>query len=151
MGHIRCVLISQLKYFHTQKLRRVNRFLPPAKYTIFALPPSKNSFRIPSLQLFFLFLPLGARNLHFLNRFEQNNRFKKCTHEASPKNSTLQGASQKKKKNYRGEKQNSPTLQRGINLFTLIYIMSQDQIISKCHVSLEYNLRGGELGFLDFF
>ena len=58
---------------------------------------------------------------HFLNRFEQNNRFKKCTQGASPKNSTLQGASQKKK-NYRGEKQNTPTLQGGINLFTLIYI-----------------------------
>jgi ribosomal protein S12 len=34
---------------------------------------------------------------HFLNQFEQNNRFKKCTQGASPKNSTLQGASQKKK------------------------------------------------------
>jgi hypothetical protein len=46
----------------------------------------------------------------FLNRFEQNNQFKKCTHRASPKNSTLQKASQKKKK-LQGKKQNSPMLQ----------------------------------------
>jgi hypothetical protein len=59
-----------------------------------------------------LVFPLGAKNLHFLKqfeqnnrfkkqhflkRFEQNNRFKKCTQGASPKNSTLQGTSQKKK------------------------------------------------------
>jgi hypothetical protein len=44
-----------------------------------------------------LISPLGARNFHFLNRFEQNKRFKKCIQRASPKNSTLQGESQKKK------------------------------------------------------
>jgi hypothetical protein len=57
---------------------------------------------------FFWFLPLGATNLHFLNqlnrltvlknntlnRFEQNNRFKKFTQGTSPRNSTLQKASQ---------------------------------------------------------
>jgi hypothetical protein len=41
-----------------------------------------------------------------------------CTQGTSPKNSTLQGASQKKKK-LQEEKQNSPTLQGSINLFTL--------------------------------
>jgi hypothetical protein len=46
---------------------------------------------------------------HFLNRVEQNNQFKKCTQGASPKNSTLQEASQKKK--LPGKKQNSPKLQ----------------------------------------
>jgi predicted DNA binding CopG/RHH family protein len=40
---------------------------------------------------------LDANNLHFLNQFEQNSRFKKCTQGTSPKNSTLQGAVKRKK------------------------------------------------------
>jgi hypothetical protein len=39
---------------------------------------------------------------HFLNRFEKNNRFKNCTQGASPKNSTLQGVSNKIHPHYRG-------------------------------------------------
>jgi hypothetical protein len=58
---------------------------------------------------------------HFLNRFEQNNQFKKCTHRASPKNSTLQKASQKKKK-ITGEKTKLTHVTECINLFTLKYI-----------------------------
>jgi hypothetical protein len=49
-----------------------------------------------------------------------------CIQGGKPKKFTLQGANQKKK-NYRGEKQNSPTLQGGINLFTLIFIYLIDK------------------------
>jgi D-lyxose ketol-isomerase len=69
-------------------------------------------FLIRFLQSKFFVFPLGCNEFalfksveqinrfkkqHFLNRFEQNNRFKKCTQGASPKNLTFQGTSQKKK------------------------------------------------------
>jgi hypothetical protein len=61
----------------------------------------------------FWFTPLGAlfksveqkkpiEKTTLFKSVEQNNRFKKCTQWASPKNSTLQEASQKKK-NYKGK------------------------------------------------
>jgi hypothetical protein len=44
-----------------------------------------------------------------------------CSQGGKPKKFTLQGTNQKKK-NYMGEKQNSSTLQGGINLFTIKFI-----------------------------
>jgi hypothetical protein len=73
-----------------------------------------NFFGFPPCKKFALFKSVEQINRfkkhHFLNRFEQNNRCKKCIQGASPKNSTLQEASHKKNI-YSGEKQNMPTLQ----------------------------------------
>jgi hypothetical protein len=86
----------------------------------------------PLQSKFFWFPPLGAKEFalfksveqinhfkkqHFLNRFEQNNRFKKYTQGTSPKNSALQEAIQKKK--LQGKKTKLAHITGGINLFTL--------------------------------
>jgi hypothetical protein len=97
----------------------------------------------PLQSKFFWFVPLGARNLHFLNRSEQNNRFKKwkflAPKEENKKNLLCKGLINK---NYREEKQNSHTLQGDINLFTLknIIVISLSNTVLSCHVLFCYVL-----------
>jgi hypothetical protein len=64
---------------------------------------------------------------HFLNRIEQNNRFKKCIQGVSPKNSTLQGVSHKKKITGRNTKYTYIT--GGISLFTLNFKLQLKYLI----------------------
>jgi hypothetical protein len=82
---------------------------------------------------FFWFAPLGARNLHFLNRSEQNNQFKKCTQGASPKNSTLQRASQKKKELQR-EKTKFAHI-TGVSTYFSFFLMSLSNMYNIVHVN----------------